>query len=155
MLADHAKVVVDSVALGLAGLRGEIADVELQRRRSLDGLHHSLHQEIGQDRGVERARAHDDELGVEDGLRGFRVDLHAVGLEEDVADRPVLLGNLGFALDGAAVDRGDKSYVLQRGRHYGSLDRQDLARFAQSLLEVAGDVGHRHDEKVSERVTVE
>ena len=35
------------------------------------------------------------------------------------------------------------------------LDREHFAGFAQGLLEVAGDVGHRHDEEVAEGVAVE
>ena len=72
-----------------------------------------------------------------------------------MADRRVLLGNLGLAFDGAAVDRRHKGDVLQCRRHDRPFDREHLARFAQRLLEVPGHVGHRHDEKVAERVAVQ
>src|SRR5215472_11962689 len=76
VLANHPQVIVNTVAVRLARLRGEVADVKLQRRRCLDGLDHSLDQEIRKDRRVEGSWANDDELCVEDCLRRFRVDLH-------------------------------------------------------------------------------
>ena len=87
MFADDAKVVLHSVSVRLARLGRQVADVELQRRGRLDRLHHAFDEKVRQDRGVEGARADDDQLRVQDGLRGFGVDLHAVRLEEDVADR--------------------------------------------------------------------
>ena len=39
--------------------------------------------------------------------------------------------------------------------HDRALDREHLPGFAQRVLEVSGDVGHRHDEEVSEGVAVE
>src|SRR5439155_12556701 len=74
---------------------------------------------------------------------------------EDMADRRVLLGDLRLALDRASVDGRDERHVPQRRRQNRALDREHLARLAQCLLKVSGDVGHRHDEEVSERVAVE
>ena len=72
-----------------------------------------------------------------------------------MADRGVLLRDLGLALDRAAVDGGHEGDVLQRRGHDRALDREHLAGLAQRLLEVSGDVGHRHDEEVSKSVAVE
>ena len=87
MLPDDAQVIVHPEAFGLAGLCGEVADVELQRRRGFDRLHHSFDQQVGEDGRVQRTGPDDDQLGAQDRLRRFGVDLHAVRLEEHVADR--------------------------------------------------------------------
>ena len=155
MLADHSQVVLHAVAVRLARLSGEVADIELESGGGLDRFDHTLDQEIGKDRGVQGARADDDQLCVQDRLRGFGVDLHAVGLQEDMADRRVLLGDLRLALDGAAVDRRHQRHVSQRRRQDGAFHREHLSRFAERLLEVSRHVRHRHDEKVPEGVAVE
>src|SRR5581483_8983981 len=62
---------------------------------------------------------------------------------------------LRLALDVAAVDRSDERDVLQRRWKDRALDREHLARLAQRVLEVSGDVGHGHDEEVPEGVAVE
>src|SRR5438105_3215358 len=155
VLADHTKVVLHPVTVGLAWLSRQVADVKLQCRGRFDRLDHALDEKVRQDGRVEGTRAANDQLRVEDRLRGFRVDLHAVRLEEDMTDRRVLLGDLRLALYGASVDRRYESHVAQGRRQDGALDRQNFSGFAERLLEVSGDVGHRHDEEVSERVAVE
>ena len=65
--------------------------------------------------------------------------------------RNARLPNPGLAV-GHFRNQGD---VAQRRRHDLAPDGEDAPRLPDGVLEVAGDLGHGHDEQVPERVAVE
>ena len=71
VLLDGAEVVGQGVACGFAGLGHEVGDVHARGFGMDDGGGDFGDQEIGEDAGVEGARAEEDEVGGADGFDGW------------------------------------------------------------------------------------
>ena len=150
---DHAGLVERSGRAGLDAERARAA-VELERRRRLD-------LDLGDERpehdpGAVRARDQHRVLAVETdaGPRRalavdvlVRVDEHAVGAAQPLAERVELLAQLGVVVGPRVA--GQPSLARRRlgaGRVVAERGRDDRARAGEQRLRVAGDLRLRHCE---------
>ena len=152
---DGVEVLAHREAEGLARLAGHVADVDLDRGAGPERLDHAVHQQVGEDRGVERTGADDHHLGVEDGGLRLRVDRRRGGLEEDPVDPAVPDRDLGLP-DPELLSRGGaENDIGERAGDDGAPDGEDAPRLPDGVLEVAGDLGHGHDEEVPKGVAAQ
>lgn len=84
-------VVADGIALGLPLLGHDVADIDLQGVGLPDRLHDAIHQQIGDDAGVQAAGPQDDHIRVGDGGDRLRQGLGPGGDQTHLADAAVLL----------------------------------------------------------------
>ena len=102
-IVERADVRRGRVAVGLAGLRHDVTDVDLDRVRRFDLACDAVDQQVGHDRGVERAGAEHDRVCLPDGSDHFVERRGERRIEKDPLDRPTRERNVRFALDDAAV----------------------------------------------------
>ena len=155
MVLDGLQVLAHRVPHRLAGLAGDVADVDLHRRAGAQRLDHSLDEEVGQDRRVERSRPDDDQLGGQDRGLGLGVDLGVRRLEEHAVDLLDTVGHLRLADPDLAARGRAEHDVAERGRDDLAAHREDPTGLSDGVLEVAGDLRHGGDEEVAEGVTGE
>ena len=72
MVLDRAQMFGDRIVGGFAGLGHQICDVNARRAGTRNGAGNFRNQKIRQDAGVERARAHQNQIGFANGVDGFR-----------------------------------------------------------------------------------
>jgi len=70
---DGADVVGGGVAIGLAGLGDDVADVDHPRVGAADRARDAAHEQVGDDAGVQTARPDDDGVGLCDFLKRLSV----------------------------------------------------------------------------------
>ena len=91
VFVDGLDVIGRSEAQAFVGLRHQVADVDLHRRRSGDRLRDSVHQNVGNQAGEERSGADGDEVGAGDGLQRLRQRLNiGAGSSADCTMRSLL-----------------------------------------------------------------
>ena len=112
-------------AIGLAGLRHQVADVEPGGLAAFDGAHQFWHQQIGEQGCVKAARSEHDQVGIGDrfecpwqGRRSFRTAAQANNGAGGVAD-------VAFAFDPLAVFKfGPELHIHVGGGHHLTLHGQ-------------------------------
>ena len=143
-------------AEGLVGLGHEVADVDAGGLGGGDGLGDAADEQVGDERGVERAGAEGDEVGVGDGFEGFGEGLGVGGVEHEFDDAVRAGGDVGFAVDdGAVVHARGEGDVGVGGGVDAAAGGENLRGHLHGLGEVAGDVGESGDEEVAEAVAFE
>src|SRR6266550_4419564 len=153
---DGAEMIGESVAGVFTGLGHQIGDVDARSLGLGDGSGNFGDQQVRENAGVERAGTEEDQVGLLDGFDGPGERTHAAGGKLDFLDRSATGGNAGFAVNDAAVfERGDEMNVRKRGRKDAAANGEHFAADADGFGEIAGDVGERGEEKISEIVTDE
>ncbi len=110
-------------------------------------------QEIGNDAGVKRARAHEDKVGILEGFNGFGERAHTAGHKLNLADGRAAAGDFRFAADTLAIrECGSEMYIGNRGGEDTAADGENFAGDVNSFGEIAGDMGERGKEQVAEIV---
>jgi hypothetical protein len=140
----------------LVGLGHEISDVDAGGAGGGDGFGNAADQEVGDERGVERAGAEGDEIGLSDGVEGF-------GQREGVGGREHELDDGLFAGCDAGLAMNQRVVVHARGEGGvgggGGVDAaaggEDLGAGLDGSGEIAGDSGERGEEEVAEVVALE
>ena len=141
----------------LVGLGHQVADVDAQGRGAADGFGDSVHQQVGDAAGEQRAGADADDVGLLDGVErlGQRT---GVGRDQaEARDAAVAGGDFGFAADALAV--AQQRLQLQAAAGGGGIDFaagfEDDGAELDGLGEVAADIGQRGEKEVAEAVAVE
>jgi len=143
-------------AEGLVGLGHEVADVDAGGGTGGEGFGDAAYEEIGDQRGVERAGAEGDEIGVGDGFESFGKRLGIGGREHEFGDGFFRGCDAGFAVDdGAIVHAGGESGVGGGGGVDAAAGGEDLRRSLDGGGEVPGDSSERGEEEIAEAVTFE
>jgi hypothetical protein len=156
MLQDLFDVLGGGEADGLVSLGHEVADVDAGGPGLSDGFGDAADEQVGDERGVERAGAEGDEVSVGDGFEGLRERVRGGGLEHQLDDALAGGGDVGLALDdGAVVHARGEADVGVGGREDAAADGEDLRGHLHGLGEVSGDVGEGGDEEVAEAVAFE
>jgi len=156
VILDGADVFAESVVGGFAGLGHEIGDVDAGSAGASDGVGNFGDEEIGNEAGVERARAKEDEIGLVNGFDGSRERLDAARGKFETTDGGRGVRDIGFALDAAAIgEGGDEMHVGDGGRKDAAANGEDFAGNANGLGEISGDVGEGGEEEIAEVVPAE
>ena len=144
---DGGDVVGYGVALRLPLLGHDVADIDLQGVGLPDRLHDAIHQQIGDDAGVQAAGPQDDHIRVGDGGDRLRQGLGPGGDQTHLADAAVLLlfavKDLGLPHHRGAVLKFRLQLHVRRGhRQHPSGDGQDLAHAAHRRVKGRGDAAY-------------
>jgi hypothetical protein len=151
MALDGADVLAERIAGGFAGLGHEVGDVNASGFGVRNGVGNLRDEEIGNDAGVERARAEKDQIGFLDGFEGFGKRANITGRERELADGNAAGGDAGFAVnDAATFERGDEMDVGNRGRKDAPANGEDLAADAHGFGEISGNMSERGEKKIAE-----
>src|SRR6267378_1602469 len=147
----------ESVAGGFAGLGHQIGDVDARSLRLGDGAGDFRDEQVRENAGVERAGTEEDQVGLLNGFDGPGEWTHAARGKLDFLDRRSAAGgDAGFAVNGAAVfERGDEVNVRKRRWKNAAANGEHFAADADGFGEIAGDVGERGEEKITEIVADE
>ena len=97
---DGAHVIGGGVAVGLAGLRDDVADVDHPRVGAADRARDAADEQVGDDAGVQAARPDDDGVRLGDLLDRLLGGGGVFGLEIDVLDGRLVLSR------GRCIPRG-------------------------------------------------
>src|SRR4029077_9445358 len=139
---DGADVIGDGVALGLAGLRHEISNVNALGIRASDSFCDAFDQEIGNDAGVERAGADENQVCVVKRREHFGERTHAAGDETNTADSLLRAGNFFFTGNyGTVFEFRFEGDVLGGRREDASANGEHSRGNVHRFREIAGDVG--------------
>lgn len=153
VMLDGAEMIAEGVAGGLTGLSHQISDVDARGFRMDDSAGNFRDQQIGNDAGVERTGAHEDEVGVFDGFDGGGERAHAAGIEREFSNGEFAAGDARFAMDAGAVGkRGDEVNVGKGGREDAAANGENFAGDTNGFGEIAGDMGESREEEVAEIV---
>ena len=156
VLEDGLDVVGVGVALGLPLLGHDVGDINFQRVGVHDGLGDALHQQVGDDGGVEAPGAQEDHIRLPDGLQGAFQGRGALRQETDPPDAAVLpllaVEDLRLSQHPCAVFQLRLQLDVGGGhRQDPARDGQNLAHAADGLLEAAaGDAVESGEEEVAE-----
>jgi len=140
----------------LVGLGHEVCDVDAGGFGGGDGLGDAVNQKISDQRGVERAGADSDEIGVGDGLEGCGEGLCVGRRKHELDDAMGAGGDAGFAMYQRAIlharDEGD---VAVGGGVDAATGGENLRGHLHGLGEVAGDAGEGSEEEIAEIVALQ
>lgn len=115
VLLDGTKMVAEGVVGGFARLGHKVGDVDARGFRMDDGTGNFGDQEIGNDAGIEGARAHEDEVGIFDGFDSAGKGANAARVECELSNRKLATRDARFAVNTRAVGkRGDEVNVRKR-----------------------------------------
>ena len=151
------QMIGGGVALGLAVLRHDIADVKLLRVRRADRVGHAVDEQVRDHARIKASRAEQDEVGLRNSTEGGGQGL---GLGRDqihMVDAAVLLlfrvENVRFAHDARAVFKhGLELYIRVRHRQHAARDRQYLSHHGDGLFKAPRHAVERRKQQVSERL---
>jgi len=156
VLANGFEVIGKGVAGGFARLRHEIGDVYARGFGVGDGVCDFGDEQVGKDARIQRAWAEQDEIGFADGFNRFGKRPGGAGREREPLDALAAGSDAGFAVDATAIfESCDERDVRNcRGENLAA-DRENFAADADGFGEIAGDVGERGKEEVTEVVADE
>ena len=148
------------VALGLPVLGHDVADIDLQGVGAADGLPHPVHQQIGDDAGVEAPRPQQNEVGLPDGPQRLGEGGRPLRQQAHPGDAAVLLllegADLGLPHHALPVLKGGlQLHVLIGHRQNPAGDGQDLAHPGHRLVKGPGDAVEGGQDQVAEGLTGE
>jgi hypothetical protein len=156
VVEDFFDVLGSGEAEGLVGLGHEVADVDAGSGGGGDGFGDAADEEIGDERGVERAGSKGDEVGGGDGVQGFGDGWGVGRVHGELDDGAFGGGDFGFAADGGAVvHEGGEGGVGGGGGKDAAAGGENLRAGLDGLGEVAGDGGERGEEEIAEAVAFE
>ena len=140
----------------LVGLGHEVADVDAGGVGCGEGFGDAADEQVGDQRGVERAWAEGDEVGVGDGFEGGGKGFDIGGREHEFDDAVGAGGDAGLAVDERARvhARGEGDVAVGGGIDAAS-GGEDLGGHLHGLGEVSGDAGERGEEEVAEAVALQ
>jgi len=148
------QVIAAGEAIGLAGLAGDIANIEFVGPAAADGRRQIGHQQVGQNTGEQAAGANNDQIGGEDGLNGGGIGQRIVGFQPDALNAARSFGDLALALDlDFLLKQGDISHqldIMQGGRQHPPTDGQHPARLRHAFFKAAGNFGQGGDEQIAQ-----
>jgi hypothetical protein len=153
---DGAKMVAERVARGFAGLGHKVGNINAGSSGAGNGVSNLRNKEIGDDAGVERTGAHEDEVGLMDSFDcvGKRVD--ATRVQRDFANGNLTARDTSLALDTFAVGEGrDQMNVRKCGGEDAAADGENLAGDADGFDKVTGHMGEGGKEEITEIVSGE
>lgn len=156
VVIDGAEMVAEGVASGLAGLSHEVGNVGARGLGAKDGPCDFRDKKIGNDAGVERAGAHENEVRLLNGFdgRGKRADTARIQFQ--FANRKPAARDAGFTVDALAIAEGcDEMHVGNGGRKDAPADGEDFAGNPHGFSEVTGDMGQGSEEEIAEIVAAE
>ena len=148
------------VALGLAVLRHDVADVKLLRVGRADGVGHAVDKQIRDHARIKTSRAEQNEVGLRNGTERVGQRLWVLRHERNVVDAAVLLlfrvEDVRFAHNARAVFKhGLELYIRVRHRQHAARDRQYLSHHGDGLFKAPRHAVERRKQQVSERLPLE
>jgi hypothetical protein len=156
MVVDALNVVGGTQSEALVGLGHKVADIDAHAGRVFESGGNSLHEEVSDEGGVERAGAHGNEVSPAEGIESFRQSAGFRGIEHQFCDAELAGSDVGFAAhEGAIIHAGHEGGV---GSGYGidlAAGGQDLRGQLNGEAEVAGDLGEGGYEEIAEIVSLE
>ena len=156
MLKNGLDMVCVGVALRLPFLCHDVGDVDFQRVCVRDGLGYPLHQQVGDDAGIQASGSQEDHVRLPDGLQGGLQGRRALRKQPYPPDAAVLplfaVEDLRLPEDRGAVFKFRLQLNIGVGhRNHPTGDGQDLAHAAHRLVEVSsGDAVEGRQEQVAE-----
>ena len=155
VLENSADMVRDRIPLRLPLLSHDVADIDLQAVAVPDSVHDAVHQEIGDDAGVEAARPQHHHVRLPDGADRVRQRLGMLRHQPHLADAAVLLffavKNLRLAYHRGAVFKFRLQLDVRRGhRQHPSREGKYLAHAAHRHIKGRGDAVHGGQKEVPE-----
>jgi len=140
----------------LVGLGHKVADIDAGGLGGGDGLGDAMHEQVSDQRGVERAGAEGDEVCVGDGIEGCGEGFGVGGCEHEFDDAVGAGGDAGFAVDQIACvhARGEGDVAVGGGVDAAS-GGKNLGGHLHGLGEVSGDAGERGEEEIAEVVALQ
>ena len=107
MVENGLDMVAGRIPLSLAALRHHVADVYFHGIAGRYGVYNAVHQQVGDDAGIQAARGKHDEVCLTDGLHRLRQGLSPIRVQPDLADTaallPLHLADTGFALNHVSI----------------------------------------------------
>ena len=148
------------VALGLAVLRHDIADVKLLRVRRADRVGHAVDEQVRDHARIKASRAEQDEVGLRNSAERVGQRLRALRHERNMVDAAVLLlfrvENVRFAHDARAIFKhGRELHVRVRHRQHAARDRQYLSHHGDGLFKAPRHAVERRKQQIAERLPLE
>ena len=138
------KVFAERIMGGFAGLGHEIGDIYAWSFGAHDGVGDFRDQQVGDDAGVERARAHENEVGLLNGVDYAGQGMDAAGTQFDFANGDFAARDARFAMNALAVgERGDEMHVGNGRRKNAAADSEDFGGDTNGFGKISGDVGER------------
>ena len=124
---DRLRVHGGSIAVRLARLRHDVADVDFERTALPKLLCHAIHEKVRHNARIETAGTEDDRVRRADRFERGRHRCDILRVEAHAANAPLHLRNMRLALDHGAVfeDRVEAHGLLRCGKH-APLNRENL-----------------------------
>ena len=149
------QVVGQGVALCLPLLGHDVGDVDAQGVGLSHRLGHAIHQQVGDDAGVQAPRPQEDDVRLADGVQRSRQRRRVLRLHAHLGDAAVLGtlegGDFGFSHHRRAVFKlRHHVHILVGHRQHLPRDGQDLAHACYRLVKGGGDTVQRRQEQVAE-----
>ena len=143
---------IDALFLGIVS--GLFQDVYFHGIAGGDGVHNAVHQQVGDDAGIQAARGQDDEIRLADRLHRLRQGLGLIRTQPDPADAAALLpfhlADAGFALDGVPIFKFRLQAEVGVGHRQDlACDGQHLAQPRNRLVEAGHDAVERRQEQIA------
>ena len=109
---DYAEMIGKRVTGGFAGLGHEVGDINARGLRMSDGPRDLGNEQIWEDARIERAGSEENEVGLLDGVEGFRERANVARGKREFLDGNAAGGDACFTVDGAAVfQRSDEMNI--------------------------------------------
>ena len=154
------QMIGGGVALGLAALRHNIADVKLLRVRRADRVGHAVDEQVRDHARIKASRAEQDEVGLRNSAERVGQRLRVLRHKRNVVDAAVLLlfrvEDMRFAHNARAVFKhGLELYIRVRHRQHAARDRQYLSHHGDGLFKAPRHAVERRKQQIAERLPLE
>ena len=142
MVKQRADMVRGSIPLCLPLLRHDITDVNFQGTGLPDGLHDAIHQQVGDDAGIQASGPQDDQIRMVDGVDALFQGLRMLRYQPHPGD-PAVLPLLAVEDFGLPQHPGPvfkfclPLHVCGGHWQHGASDGKDLTHAAHRLVEAA------------------
>jgi hypothetical protein len=150
---NDAEMIGKRVTGGFAGLGHEVGDINARGLRMSDGPRDLGNEQIWEDAGIERARSEKNEIGLLDGVEGFRERANVARGKREFLNGNAAGGDACFTVDGAAVFQRSDEMNVRKGRgKYAAPDGENLAADANSLAKISSNVSQRGEKEIAKVV---
>ena len=148
-------MVGNGIALRLPLLRHHIADIQLNGLALLNSIRDAVHQQIGDNAGIETSGGQHDHVSVQNGLYCRVQRLGMLRQQAHTADAAVLLfltiENAGFSQHGGPVLKGGLQLDVFIGhRQHTAGDGQYFAQTRHRLVKAGHDIVQRRQQQVAQ-----
>ena len=148
------QMVPHRIAVGLAGLRDDVADIEDRRLCPVQGLQDLFGEKMRKNAGIQAAGRKDDQVRLSDFLNHFLADMDTVIIIE-LADVLYVSADGNLAEVFPLPVLADQLHLFLSQRQHRPLDVQQPAHIACRLRKAALEVDERRQHDVAHGMVVE